>query len=475
MKTIKNILTLLTICLFILFAIITNVHAGYSGSSPTWTTTPDYASVNGCINAASAGDTINVLEGTATWNNTLTITKGIKLIGAGVGKTIIKNATSGGLGYAGKHCWKYEPANYNLNTSFRISGFTIDLDNKAGWLALGYSDGKRAPFTIQTKVRIDHNSIINARNDVSAAYIWDMGHCYGVVDNNNFSGAYYGFKSDPQIVSSYAWYTTSPQKNFEPGSEKSLYFDDNTMSLTTGDNLLFESQYGGRYVARYNTITGAASSSLFEAHGHQGTGTTAMPAVFGIEVYGNRITNTGGNLAKVRGGKSFVFYNSVVGGGENVAYDSLVECPSGSYDDSIAEMIHDTYWWRSRSGYTGALISAAANHTAGLSCNGLSNIPTLGRDVISDSSSPADVGCGTTLPGSCVVGDGFWLTTQSCADLTGLVGAAQPLGEREPASYIEGTLYKCTATNEWTEFYKPLEYPHPLRAKPEPPVGLKIN
>ncbi len=445
--------------IFLLLAPV-NLWAACTGSSPNWTTTPDYASVNTCVGGATAGDTINVTagDGTETWNSALTITKGIYLLGPGLANLTITNNQTGTL-------ITYAPANYDLNTPFRISGFTFNLDNKSRWLTLGHS-AKYAPFTIQTSVRIDHNSIINAPNNVSAAYIWDFGGMHGVVDNNNFSGAYYGFKSDPAIQADRAWYQYSPQKDFVSGSSNYLYFEDNTVSLTTTNNILQESQYGGRYAWRYNTITGGASYSLFEGHGHQSEGASGMPAHFGAEIYGNLIINTYGNLYKVRGGKSFVFLNDMVlGGGYSTAYDGLVACPSEVYDDPIAEMIHDTYLWGNRNGYTGSFASVGADHTAGLSCNGLDNIPTLGRDVFSDTSSPG-VTSGTlaNIPGTCTTGQGYWATNQSTSDLTAMVGV-------NPSTPISGTFYKCTATNTWTSYYTPLTYPHPLRTEDvTPPV-----
>jgi hypothetical protein len=71
-------------------------------------------------------------------------------------------------------------------------------------------------------------------------------------------------------------------------------------------------------------------------------------------------------------------------------------------------------------------------------------------------------GCGTLAgrPATCTPGDGsgpgYWATDQSCSDLSGLVGAAH-------SSNIEGTLYRCSATDTWTEYFTPHTYPHPLR------------
>lgn len=68
------------------------------------------------------------------------------------------------------------------------------------------------------------------------------------------------------------------------------------------------------------------------------------------------------------------------------------------------------------------------------------------------------VGCGTLAarPATCTTGVGYWATSQSCSDLTGLVGTS-------PTTPISGTLYKCTSTNTWTAYYTPYTYPHPLR------------
>lgn len=83
-------------------------------------------------------------------------------------------------------------------------------------------------------------------------------------------------------------------------------------------------------------------------------------------------------------------------------------------------------------------------------------------DGTGDAEAGGGVGCGTLTTmqaiSTCTDGVGYWATTQSCSDLTGMVGA-------NPSTPISGTLYKC-ASNAWVPYYTPYQYPHPLRGEP---------
>jgi len=399
------------------------------------------------ISNANPGETINVPAGTCTWDGSLLIDKGVNLIGAGIDKTIIRNSGSCSLGFQGEFWLQYEPSDYSLNTPFRLSGFTFDINNHCGAFSLGQT-GKHSPFPVQTKIRIDNNRWIHP----GGIFIWNAGDMYGVIDSNIFEGSDYSFKNDPQADES-SWFENAPQNVYSPGSGNNLYYEDNTISLGgDGSNVLAECQYGGRYVFRYNSIANPIPSySLFELHGHQSSG--SMPSCFGAEVYGN-LVNAGSNqiiLFKVRGGKSFIYLNAVNSGSlSNAAYTSLVTCPTSNPSE---QMIHDTFWWLNRKGLTGGL--SADDISGSIACDGRSGIPMPGRDIVTDSTNPG-VGCGTSLPSSCSVNQGYWLTTQSCLNLAGMVGT-------NPQQPISGTLYKCTRQNTWTAFYTPYAYPHPLR------------
>ena len=91
--------------------------AACTGSSPMWASTPDYTSVNSCVSQAQNGDRINVSVGSATWASTLSFTKAISIIGAGIGNTVITAVA-------------YELFAITLSTNTyltRISGFTFNL------------------------------------------------------------------------------------------------------------------------------------------------------------------------------------------------------------------------------------------------------------------------------------------------------------------------------------------------------------
>jgi len=72
------------------------------------------------------------------------------------------------------------------------------------------------------------------------------------------------------------------------------------------------------------------------------------------------------------------------------------------------------------------------------------------------------IGCGTLAEmqaiATCTEGVAFWVTDQgNCDDISEYVGHTH-------AQTIDGTLYRCNASNAWEPVYVPYTYPHPLRA-----------
>lgn len=439
-----------------------------TGSSPNWNATPDYASVNRCVSRAKAGDTIYVSAGNGTeiWTSTLTITKGVNLIGPGGNNLTIQNGIRGGSPLS--PLIRYEPSDYDANNAFRLSGFTFDAN---GTVCLTLGSSKSAPFTTQTKVRIHNNKFINTGAFYAGAAIYNFCTMYGVVENNTIDAGMFPIRhSSGSGIND--WWVNSPQNIFRPGDSNFMFWEDNTIILSgSGDGLVTEGQFSIRYVFRYNTITmNVPSYSLFELHGYQPTG--GMDSCFGAEVYGNQVTTNNNALTffKTRAGKSFVFFNNATRSTppSNAGYTGTTPYPCPPDKLAPYKVINNNYWFNNKINLTGEYFANRA--TADLNCAGLTGIPTLGRDIFSNNTTPG-VSCGTlaNLPEACDVGQGYWATNQSCSDLTGMVG-------KDPANPIQGTLYKCTATNTWTAYYTPYTYPHPLRTESRitPPKGRRI-
>ena len=94
----RKLLYLLPLLLFFFAA---PAQASCTGSSPNWTTTPDSSSVQTCINnAASSGDTITILQGSATWSSQVTLSgKNITIVGS---TACVYGCAPGSGGFSGK-------------------------------------------------------------------------------------------------------------------------------------------------------------------------------------------------------------------------------------------------------------------------------------------------------------------------------------------------------------------------------------
>ncbi|MGZ3746416.1 MAG: hypothetical protein ACXWRE_03640 [Pseudobdellovibrionaceae bacterium] len=428
-------------------------------------TSCSYADVSAAVTSALAGDTITVPGGTCTWSSTLSIDKGISLIGAGVGNTLIKSSAPGFL-------ISYLPADPSANALIRVSGFTFDFGN-GPYSGINLRSGNT--LILQTKIRIDHNRFQNiAYGDYQFIHFAGV---RGVVDNNYFTTAQYPVRANG---------------NFDPGQsfwdnhegivlgqvDNNMWFEDNVFNLISGGGII-DCIEGLRYAFRYNTINVPNGNQMFDLHGNNGPGDTSC---FGAELYGNNMTGgTSGQFYDQRGGRSFVFNNNFPGnGGWNINVreeqdDS--QTPLGPYvgpGTRYPQHVNGTYNWGNRANLTGPLVpTVKGSNCIGSVCFD-TPIPAPGTDFFTESTSPG-IGCGPLAgrPSSCTVNQGYWATDQACNNLTGMVGD-------HPAAPISGTLYTCTATNTWDAGHSPLAYPHPLRAEVSgiltlsPPSNLRV-
>lgn len=456
-------------------------NGGYAGTAP-WTVLDGeggdpscaQADVNYCVNSvAGVGDTVNVGAGTATWTTTtrhprdtnsyacLPISKGVNLIGAGSDQTIITNGTTARLIIVAM-------TDEDTAQTVKIKGFGF-TSASGPFLKIGYSYS--APFAIQKAIIGENTFTVTSGVGVKGNAIYDRGH-YGVVYGNIFNGMYYPIARSGGNVN---WWEFEPQNIFTYGSEYYMYYEDNEINFPSSGasyHIVTDGEYSPRYVYRYNDINtpGDTDSYLFELHGEQ---VTPMASAFGAEIYGNDWTSTNltsevSNFFKQRSGQTLVFYNNNSGGSRTPTMEgytsSVCICPE---DYASLKNTHNSYWFHNRKNLTGAFFSAAG--TGGLDCNGLTDIPTMGRDIFSNVSTPGiTAGTLANIPASCAVGQGYWATDQATDDLTGMVGVS-------PDTPISGELYKCTSTDTWTKIFEPYAYPHPLRFDAEMSGSLVGN
>lgn len=436
--------------------------------------------VTSAITAATSGDTVVVPAGSCTWTGevTLPVGKTITLLGAGYTSTIITSS----------HVFI---RSYSANS--RISGFRFNLT----------ADTDIMIEVRNTGFRVDHNYFDNQSGQSIEAVMADGNDVTyapsGLIDNNTFIECRvtaYGFGT--LVKMNGVW---DDPNNFGT-ADGWVYVEDNVITRTGGTNAM-DSNGAGKYVFRYNTVSGIS----IMAHSLQGAATRGPKA---WEAYGNTFTFQNSGQGEVvgfmRAGTGHFFNNYTTGPASSylIKFDNVRSIDEGSTccgsnpppatNDSGA--CDGTSLWdgntAGQSGWpcrdqigrgpdTGTDSSVIGKGTSSEPVHLWNNYRSTGvvvpvyvvdntrnqthiqadrdfYDYDTTFDGTSGTGCGTlaNMPATCTAGVGYWATTQSCTDMTGMVGA-------NPSTPISGTLYKCTATDTWTASYTPYTYPHPLR------------
>jgi len=439
----------------------TSKTVGVNQSGSITAASPSFADVSIAIAQANPGDTVIVPAGTAIWNDHLIITKGVTLIGAGIGQTVITSNYAEpnhhhqpANGYSPAQCLEqylltYNPSNPGANEPFRLSGFTFDLGSKCeGIMVVNYVNSPHI-----TNIRVDNNRIINPATGSNPAYPWEYGvgiamglwgQIYGVIDNNVISGAAY-FNV---IGMNEADWTN---ETFQFGSASNLYFEDNDITLASSDTSqgCIISGAGGRWCFRYNHVHATACPQglwpVLDAHGNTGAGGNL--GLMGFEAYGNTVDigGYGGEFIGQRGGRALAYNNNIAAGGSVIIaireeYADSTSPPATASDGETQHVGNSYYWNNIKNGSN--RIDPQIGDTVDYG-GSLGLVPQANRDFWFQGSSfngTTGIGVGplASRPTTCTIGVAYWATD-------------------------EGKLYVATATNVWTLYYTPYTYPHPLR------------
>jgi hypothetical protein len=407
--------------------------------------------VTTAITNAADGDTVRIPAGSCTWGGGISTSKGVSIIGAGQGTTII---TSGG---------------FDMSTpsgkSWRVSGLT--LRGTSGFGVYGESKA----------FRIDHITFDNLSSGrVQNRHVWinpdNAGYVQGVIDHNIFTeprGIQVHYRGSDQDGGNTQW-----TRALGLGGPDAVYIEDNLFNNTnySVSDPLTDCDGGGRLVFRHNTV----KNSYFEMHD------AIIPGLRGCkkwEVYENNfeMTYAAGmcSFIAMRGGTGVVFNNTFL---------SKTDC----YPEIIQMTVYRTY----------QTDSAPWNQLCGVN----TAKACLGSSGAGPKSCTTDANCGGAL-GSCIKIDGNSSSPSGwpCRDQTGSDGNNPQVSKpalywnnkqgsefvnpvvwgstkeeylQRDRDYCFGTTSMPTSCNGQTSSYSPYTYPHPLTVEGPKPIAPKI-
>jgi hypothetical protein len=414
---------------------------------------PSYSDVSSAVSSATYGDTVVVPDGTATWNTSLTISKGITLQGAGIDNTVINNGRI-----------IYSPDSYSRsnNIPVRITGFTIDADWNGPNIQLS---GPLGDQSLIENNRIDHNKLIDG---TMAGVYWGWnGRFWGLVDNNQFIDCHTTVRTYDNYW--YGW----DMNPMNLGSGEGIVIEDNTMTWTGARPLqnLLSSGHGMRYTFRFNTLTNIPRTSWIEGLDHHGnigdvvnygscsncsTGNyysccTRNRATRYSEIYGNYFTLAAGSgntfrVFGMHGSTSLMYENDVTPNGASVIIGIGNSSASG-------DEVEDTYMWKNTTNGSNEIVPSGTGESGP---QPVQNVDYWKYNAGFNGTSGVGVGTLAQMQTitTCTGGVGFWVTDQ------GNWNTKTP----EP----DGVLYRCGSSNNWELYYTPCTYPHPLRGDAVP-------
>jgi hypothetical protein len=461
---------LIACSLLVLLLVPVSAWAACTGSGLAYTCAADStaAQIMAAMSEATDGATISIAAGTWDPGDDVYFPTGkkINLIGNGIDSTVF----TGNRSYL-SYC--------TSGKGVRISGFTFTGDGTGSRIAIHLSGACN-------DIRIDHNKFLNFGSSWDAISFksdtYGSGETLGLVDHNTFqtTGGATGFRA--VVVGGWNDWASATL-----GSANAVFIEDNTFDYATANSGggAVDAWYGGRYVFRHNTIV----NSIVISHGECNTNhDTALQ-----EIYNNTWTSNDGwqNTFLQGSGEAMVFNNalasttaSYLGLTHYRSYDATAagcnktRCDGGAasctFGDGCTAPTETYYgwpcyrqpgrkgdnspspWYYWNNGTYAATVLVAYAGTPDPSTHVQNN-----RDFYA-SASGIQTNATTPFNGTSGTGWGTLANRPTTCTTTALTAGYGP-GYFATDQGTQGTLYRCSATNTWTEQYQPYQYPHPLQ------------
>lgn len=418
--------------LFLFGPCSSKVFAGTRNAAST-----SFADVSAAVSAAARGDSVLVPAGSITWSSTLTISKGVRLIGGNGGPTTITRA---GVMIA------INPDSTAIANEevIQVSGFTFDGSNSA--INFIHINGAGASATKPFKnLVITSNTFQNSGTGTSGAGVMDIeGQVRGVIGRNVFNRCNVIAKvMGNNVVGDW---TNSAFYPFSYGSADNLYFEDNQIYWSSSggwsDPGWIESGQGARFVVRYNTwnMANANQNELWDIHGFQYGEGSGQTGTMLVEYYGNTCSNANGYRSIHHRGSWGLFFNNIItgAGGMGINTAAYSSSCSGNWSGNYTTEVNNSYFFNNHE--NGRELSVGESQD---NC-GIAE----GTHYFSRAAGNVTSGTGAPSGGSPTEGDGYWQASTATPTVS--------------SSVIQsGILWKYTG-GRWVPYYTPYTYPHPL-------------